>query len=64
MGEPGEDLQDTNEKDANKTNPARYRKFEAPNKRDWKQDDTKVDGDVDYVSSHKPSAIVKAPPAG
>ena len=53
------DLHHTNEEYGVETDPVRHRKIEAPDKRDWKHEDGKVDDNIWYVSPYEPSAIIE-----
>lgn len=58
------DSQNTNEKYGVETEPTRHRKMEAPDKRDWKYEDGKVDDNVWYISPYEPSAIIQTMSSG
>ena len=53
------DLPNTNEEYGVETGSTRHRKIEAPDKRDWKHEDEKVDENIWYVSPYEPSAIME-----
>ena len=53
------DSQNTKNQYGVETDPTRHRKIEAPDKRDWKHEDEKVDDNIWYVSPYEPSAIIE-----